>query len=270
MTELRPYQETAVSEILDAPERRICLVAATGSGKTVIAAEAIRRSGMTALFFAHRREIIAQTQTHLAELGITAGAIMSDRIMDLMRGVQVATVQTLYARFARGKRDFPPAGLVFVDEAHHGTAASYRAVLTAYPDAKIVGLTATPCRRDGRGLGGIFERLIETPQIPELIKQGYLVPTRVWAPSSSRSQRRSNSTGRLCPEELAARMDTSRLVGDVITHYHRLARRRKTVVFATWLDTPSISSASSFCRGFVPSISAATRLRSRGTPSRPA
>ena len=61
---------------------------------------------------------------------------------------------------------------------------TYRKIIAAYPDAIVLGLTATPCRGDGRGLGSIFETLIECPQVPDLIEQGWLVPTRVYAPVS--------------------------------------------------------------------------------------
>ena len=59
---------------------------------------------------------------------------------------------------------------------------TYRKIIASYPDAVLLGLTATPCRGDGRGLGGIFETMIECPQVPDLIKLGFLVPTRTYAP----------------------------------------------------------------------------------------
>ena len=75
--------------------------------------------------------------------------------------------------------------MVVIDEAHHVTARTYRQkILKRYPDARIIGLTATPCRRDGRGLGSDFEELIEGPQVDDLIQQGYLVGTKVFAPST--------------------------------------------------------------------------------------
>jgi DNA repair protein RadD len=74
--------------------------------------------------------------------------------------------------------------VLIIDEAHHATAASYRAIINAYPDAVLIGFTATPCRGDGRGLGGIFEVLVEGPQVAELIKQEKLVPTRCYAPTT--------------------------------------------------------------------------------------
>ena len=101
-----------------------------------------------------------------------------------MERVQVASIQTLHARAIRSDRmKLPPADLIVVDEAHHCPAQSYRKIIEAYPDAVLLGLTATPCRGDGRGLGGIFETIIETPQVAELIEKGFLVKTRVYAPA---------------------------------------------------------------------------------------
>jgi superfamily II DNA or RNA helicase len=100
--------------------------------------------------------------------------------------VQVASVQTLTARAIRGSAiELPPADLVIVDEGHHSMAETYRKVIDKYPDAILLGLTATPCRKDGRGLGNIFEVLVECPQVAELIALDFLVGTVVYAPSET-------------------------------------------------------------------------------------
>ena len=109
------------------------------------------------LALAHRREIVTQTSDKLDAHGIEHGIIMAGHAHEPLP-VQVASVQTLHARAMRGsKLELPPADLVLVDECHHATAQSWRDIIAAYPDAIVLGLTATPCRGDGRGLGGIFE-----------------------------------------------------------------------------------------------------------------
>ena len=133
----------------------------------------------------------------------------------------------------RGNRDLPHADIVFVDEAHHCRANTYRKILESYPDAKIIGLTATPCRRDGRGLGATFDTMIECPQISDLIADGYLVTTRVFAPTTPDLKGVRVRQGDYVESELADRMDWPKLVGDIVAHWHRLAERRQTVVFAT-------------------------------------
>ena len=244
--ELRPYQREVIAQINAALERRIMLVAPTGSGKTVIASDLIHCAiDRHVLFLAHRRELIRQTRDHLAAFGVTAGIILAGESMDRMRGVQVASVQTLHSRCIRGSQDLPPANIVFVDEAHHCPARSYRTIIERYPAAKIIGMTATPCRRDGHGLGGIFERMVECPQISDLIKLGYLVPTKVFAPSKPDLSGVHTRHGDYVEAELADRMDRAELIGDIVSHWHRLAEHRKTVVFATSVDIQSTCARSS-------------------------
>jgi superfamily II DNA or RNA helicase len=129
--------------------------------------------------------------------------------------------------------ELPPANLIVVDEAHHATAKSWHKIIEAYPDAALLGLTATPCRGDGRGLGGIFEAMIECPQVEELIKLGVLVPTKVYAPTLPDLRDVQTRLGDYVKDQLADAMDKPKLIGDIVTHWHRLAGGRKTVVFAS-------------------------------------
>ena len=111
-------------------------------------------------------------------------------------------------------------------------ANTYRKIIDAYPDATLLGLTATPCRGDGRGLGGIFDTLIECPQVAALIDQQYLVPTRVYAPVDPDLSGVRTQAGDYVESQLADRMDQPKLVGDIVTHWHKYGERRKTVAFA--------------------------------------
>jgi superfamily II DNA or RNA helicase len=128
--------------------------------------------------------------------------------------------------------ELPPADIVVVDEAHHAPAKMYRRLLAAYPAAIILGLTATPCRGDGRGLGGIFDLLVECPSVAELIGGGYLVGTRVYAPTRPDLIGVHVKRGDYDDGELADRMDKPKLVGDVVEHWLRLGEGRPTVAFA--------------------------------------
>jgi DNA repair protein RadD len=240
MTVLRPYQIDIVDRFFAeraAGKRRVILVCATGGGKTVIAGEIVRRvvdDGGHVLFLAHRREIIGQTSKKLTDIDIEHGVILAGEPTDEEQRVQVASVQTLYVRAIRGtKIELPPADLIVVDECHHATARTWRKIIAAYPDAALLGLTATPCRGDGRGLGGIFETLIECPQVPELIEQKFLVGTRVYAPTLPDLKGIRVQAGDWVEKQLADVMDQPNLVGDIVSHWHRLAEGRRTVVFAT-------------------------------------
>jgi DNA repair protein RadD len=234
VTALRDYQNKAVAEIEASKDP--CVVAPTGSGKTHIGAAVIHRApNSPVLFLAHRRELIFQTKAKLKGFGIDAGVIMAGEPLDHMRRVQVASIQTLHARSIRRNEDLPPAKMVVIDECHHVPAETYRQIIERYPDAKKVGLTATPQRRDNRGLGGMFSTLVQCPQVEELIKLGYLVGTKVYAPADKTPNLRGIATigGDYVVSQLEQRVNTDKLVGDIVSHWHRLAQRQKTVVFAT-------------------------------------
>ncbi|WP_119268366.1 DEAD/DEAH box helicase [Taklimakanibacter deserti] len=234
---LRDYQADAIARIERDPNRRVLLVCPTGGGKTVIATAIMKEFSdqwKKALFVVHRREIVQQTSRKLQDLRISHGIIMAgvrDRPLDR---VQVAAIQTLHARAIRSDRmALPEADLVIIDEAHHASAATYKAVIEAYPNARIVGLTATPCRGDGRGLGGIFESMLEVEQVQGLIDKGHLVRTKVFAPKAPPDLKGVKvRMGDYVEGQLAERMNTDKLVGDIVTHWHRHGEKRKTVVFA--------------------------------------
>jgi superfamily II DNA or RNA helicase len=109
---------------------------------------------------------------------------------------------------------------------------TYKKVVEAYPNAIILGLTATPCRGDGRGLGSIFNVMIECPQVPDLIEQGYLVKSRVYAPVDPDLRGVRTQAGDYVESQLAERMDRDQLVGDIVTHWFKYGEARKTVAFA--------------------------------------
>jgi superfamily II DNA or RNA helicase len=151
--------------------------------------------------------------------------------------VQVASIQTLHARAIRSRAmDMPPADILVIDEAHHARASTFQATIDAYAQAAIVGLTATPCRRDGLGLGNIFDALVEAPQVATLIEQKVLLPARVYAPSTPDLTGVRVERGDYAEGQLAARVNTAELVGDIGSHWLKLGERRPTVCFATGVE----------------------------------
>jgi superfamily II DNA or RNA helicase len=240
MTELRPYQTDIVARFhacIEAGYRRIMLVAPTGSGKTIIGADIIKsfvRTAKTVMVLSHRREIISQTSAKLHAAGISHGIILAGTQPRPLELVQVASIQTLWTRAINNESmHLPPVDLLWIDEAHHCPARTYRKIIEAYPKSVLLGTTATPCRGDGRGLGSIFETLIECPQVPDLIDQGFLVRTKVYAPIDPDLRGVKTQAGDYVETQLAERMDRPQLVGDIVTHWHKFSERRKTVAFAT-------------------------------------
>lgn len=239
MIELFDYQSEKVDEVFDLIEcgcRRILVVSPTGSGKTVMASEIIRRLHVQrkeVLFIDHLREITTQTSAKLNEFGVYNGIIQAGIRATPIAGVQVASIQTLSGRFASGRLELPPAKVIFIDEAHHAVARTYRNILDQYPDAIVIGLTGTPCRGDGRGLGGVFEVMVICPDVPDLIEKGRLVPTRVYAPTPPDLRGVRVQAGDYVLSQLALRMDQPKLVADILSTWFKHGESRQTVVYAT-------------------------------------
>jgi DNA repair protein RadD len=230
MTELRDYQAKAVEKI--EPSAKALYVLPTGGGKTVIASRIVERAvqrGERVLVLTHRREILKQTSI---KMPIDHGLIQAGLNIDLEYPVQIASIQTLWARCMRtDKVPLPVADLIIVDEAHHVAARTWQAILQEYPKARLIGLTATPCRADGCGLGNFFTELIEGPQIPDLVAAKHLVPTIYYAPADPDLRGVQTRQGDYVVSQLADRMNRDDLVGDIISNWHKLAQRRKTLVF---------------------------------------
>jgi superfamily II DNA or RNA helicase len=240
---LRSYQTDAIARLdalLSRGARRVLVVAATGSGKTTLAGAVIVdrvRRGQHVLFLAHRRELIGQAHRRLVDLGIPehdVGVIMAnDPRRRPIAPVQVASVDTLRTR---GK---PPADVVFVDEAHRALARTYVEISAAYPEAIHLGLTATPYRADGKGLGDAYEELLLVASPRELIAEGYLVAPRVFTvppaqrPDLSRVQ---VARGDYSANQLAEAVDRQALVGNIVEHWMAHARGLRTVAFAASVE----------------------------------
>lgn len=236
---LRPYQVEGVDNLRESwiqRHKRILLQLPTGGGKTVIAAEIVRGAvakGNPVLFVAHRRELIHQAAAKLRDFGISSGLILAGEKASPHELVQVGSIQTIAARLKRGRLELPPAAVVIIDEAHHAVAASYLKLVEAYPNAAILGLTATPVRGDGKGLGHLFTDMVLGPNIPFLTEQGFLVDVRYFAPSMPDLRGVKLVAGDYNQEQLADRMDKPKLVGDVVANWGEICPDRKTVVFAT-------------------------------------
>lgn len=233
---LRPYQAAAIEALrshVRAGRSRVLLVAATGSGKTVIASSLIHSAranhGARILFLAHRSEIIDQTVRHLAHFGVTdVGVIRADDDRtNPACTIQVASIQTLI------RRAKPEADIVICDEAHRSAGESFRRVLSEYPDATIIGLTATPVRLDGRPLGDVFQALEQVATYSELIAGGFVMEPVVYSTAAGvdlSSVRTSRGDYR--EDDLEAAMSVPHVMGDIVANWKRHAGNKRTVVYA--------------------------------------
>jgi DNA repair protein RadD len=238
---LRPYQLEFIAGFeaaIEAGQKKILGVAPTGAGKTVIMAAIIARmveQNHRVVVISHRTEIVQHTRDKIIAAGLNPGVIQAglEHELRLMAPVQVASIQTLWARAIRSKSMPMPAGtLLIIDEAHHSRARTYQALIEAYPDAILLGFTATPARGDGRGLGNVFAHMIECPQVAELVSGGFLVKSRVFAPIDPNLKGVRTVKGDYHEAQLAERMDRPKLVGDIVEHWFKHVENRRTLAFA--------------------------------------
>lgn len=223
---LRDYQRRAVAKVVAALGNRPILVAPTGSGKTVMATALVEELGLPTLWLAHRKELIDQAAHRLSCHGLSVGIVMADFAPMPLSRVQVASVQTLV------RREKPHARLIVIDEAHHATASTYGQILDAYPEAARVGLTATPFRLDGRGLGDLFGELVVAATTKELCDMGVLHAPKVWCSKSPDLRGVKVIAGDYAPGALSKRTNTEALNADVVQTWLKHARGRRTVAFA--------------------------------------
>jgi superfamily II DNA or RNA helicase len=179
---LRDYQERDVERLREAMRAmaRVLYVAPTGSGKTVLfaaIAHGAAAKGKRVVVLVHRIELVKQTVAKLEAFGVTAGLVTAQATERLEAGVIVAAVQTLDRR---RELDLGPVDLVVIDEAHHAVAATWARVLARFDRARLLGVTATPERLDGQGLGDVFEVLVEGPDVAWLAEHGHLAKARAF------------------------------------------------------------------------------------------
>lgn len=241
--ELRPYQERAVSEVRESirsGNKKVLMVMPTGSGKSPTFAEIIRlavEKGNKCLFIVHRRNLVIQMVETLNRHGISdVGIIMAGHQANTNAPVQVSTIQTFSRRLELDDLDrnrfFFPADIVLCDESHTVVSKTYRKVLNLYANKILIGCTATPLRADGRGLGAVFDALINVIGVRELTAGGFLAPARYFVPPSQPDlENLKIARGDYEVGELGKRMSDKKLIGDIVDNWLKIASDRKTIVF---------------------------------------
>jgi len=288
---LRPYQAAQHDEILTAwrsGARYVLATAPTGAGKTVLFSVLLAEHVGAACVIAHRQELVAQISLSLAAVGVRHSIIGPHSVVKLIcrlhqrefgqsfydpaAKIAVAGVDTLIRRRADLSRWCDQVTLWVLDEAHHPLKDNkWGQAVAMFPNARGLGVTATPCRADGKGLGahadGIFELLLEGPSMRELITQGYLSDYTIFCPPNDldlTSVERSNATGDFKHKQLVTQVRRSHLTGDVVQHYLKHAKGRLGVTFATDVESAH-NLAAEYIRAGVPTaaVSAKTPERDR-------
>ena len=235
---LRTYQSDAIENLrnhVKAGKKRIVLVLPTGGGKTVIAAQVAANAvgyGKRVGFFAHRIELLRQTQRVFNGFGIhRVGFIAGGCDTDDDAPAQVISID------AFRNREKPKLDVIFVDECHRAMARQYREhIFNAYPDAVIIGLTATPQRLDGQGLGSVFEEMLVVATPGQMIAGGYITKPRVFSHPITDLKSVRSVCGDYHQGDLEEVMRSNVLVGNIVEHWQKLANNERTFVFGVGVD----------------------------------
>lgn len=221
--ELRPYQAELVNKIrtaINSGKRRVCAVLGCGGGKSVIIstiAKAATDRGNRVLFLVHRKELVNQIKRTMDRQGV-------DPFL-----CSVSMVQTV-SRTKTLAKTTPPS-LIIVDESHHALAAGYLRIFDYFPQAIVVGFTATPQRMGEGGLGKVFKELITSVSTKWLISNHYLAPYHLYSAPLADPRGLHTRNGDYAPEEVAALMEKGSIFGDTVENWKRYAEGKKTIVY---------------------------------------
>lgn len=180
-------------------------------------ADSAQRKGKTVWFLVHRRELLDQTMETFERFNIP------------LKSIYIGMIAT----YANHPDRYPAPDFIIFDEAHFSMAVTWQRLINRFPNAKLVGLTATPCRLDGRPLGNTYDRLITGVTTRDLINQGYLSDYRYFAPAVADLSKLKTRGADFDPDD-ATRILTQRAVfGDVIQNYRKYADGLQTICYCS-------------------------------------
>lgn len=216
--QLRPYQNDLVEQLRQSWRegyKAPCIVLPCGGGKSCILAEIARRTtanGKRVMFLVHRRELVEQITRTFVGWGVDM------RLCDIMM------VQTAARRLSKLKA---PA-LIMTDENHHSPAASYKKIYERFPNVLRVGVTATPARLGGSGLGDVNDKLLIGVSAKWLIENNCLAPYDYYAPDIADLTQLKTRRGEYVTADIEKAMIKKAVFGDVIKYYKKLANGKKS------------------------------------------
>lgn len=231
---LRPYQKQLIDDVgyeYSEGRRRVCAVAPCGAGKTIMTAWMARGtvlSGRRAIFMVHRQELIEQTSATFTAMGIRHGLIAAGAAKEYDLPVQIASVQTLIHRLSQVQAP----DLLICDECHHIVANTYRKIVDQFSSSYVLGVTATPERIGGQGLGEIFQSLVLGPSAADLIAVGNLTPYDYYAPPTKFDPAAAHVRfGEYVKNDLLSQMDDADVIGDIVKNYKNLADGKRAICY---------------------------------------
>jgi superfamily II DNA or RNA helicase len=259
MTSLRDYQAAAVdgirAKLYTEKKRSVVSQLPMGAGKTVIVAEiakSVTDNGKRVWFIVPRKELVAQSKKHFAQRGVSFGVIDAAHKESRAYRAHIISLQTLMRRLDKIK-EWPD--VVFFDECHLNYDSQKRIFKTLPEKTKIIGLTATPSRMDGRGLGTLYDDIVYGASIPYLTQCGYLSPLRYYAPPTDGIQKlKFRSTGEVDQDELDKLLTERAIYGRAVDYYEKLAQ----------LPNGKYRLAVGFCAGVKAAEKQAGEFRARG------
>ena len=245
--ELRPYQVQCVEQLRNALKTHQCVVLRldTGGGKTVVAGSLMqlaREKNSRVLVLCHRQELINQFYSTLETVGLAKEVrlIGANQAINSTYPIQVASLQTLYKRLKSKNPTHQKTALglkpdlIIVDECHHAVSDSWKKVIESYPNAQVVGLTATPTRLDGRGLNQLFQEMVDVTDIATLIKDGFLAAIDHLIPEGLVTDlhhlKVSSTTGDYTQADLSKSV-TGAMMGNAVKSYQKYTPGLKAIFY---------------------------------------
>lgn len=256
LIEQRDYQSQLTNEAVKSLRQglKTLLWLPTGGGKTIVFSAVARRfivESQTVLVLAHRQELITQAAAKLqAFTGIAPGVIKAGITPSPDSPIQVASVQTAQRRLSQ----LAKPGLIIIDEAHHTPAKSYQAVVSLFPNVPLLGVTATPCRLDRRGLADYFDAMVLGPTVKQLIKDEYLAPYRLFADPSPMVENVAIQAGDFSTRAIATTNKAKHLSGRLVETYQQYSPGKRCIVFAVTV-AHSRAIAKRYCDAGIPAAS---------------
>lgn len=205
----------------------------TGSGKTHLAAMLIfllMKAGKRVIFCVHRDALIRQTAATFAEQNVPFSYVASGYHFNPYHRVFIASIPTLQNRLGK-----IPADYVFIDEAHLSASSGWSKTINHYKaaGAKIIGLTGSPERLDGKPLGDVWDAMVEGPSTRYLIENGFLSKYKAYAPAGVDLSGVSSRAGDYVTSQLDAIMEGKAILAGAVDHWKKYSSGLRTIAFAS-------------------------------------